>query len=141
MKKISCNRPQVTTSRYPLCNSSPRAANPLTVVSMSMDFNSATEQQVKINQYARDVSTFIDQNADPASKVHHKALMRRLKDKIDELLSSTTWGPRVIADMHDALGTGAGIQDRLREFEDTSLCDHMLKLMTDVTLSWSDLML
>ena len=67
--------------------------------------------------------------------------MRRLKDKIDELLSSTTWGPRVIADMHDALGTGAGIQDRLREFEDTSLCDHMLKLMTDVTLSWSDLML
>jgi hypothetical protein len=50
------------------------------VVSITVDYNSAKEQHKQINHFARDVIAFLEQNAEPASKMERKARMRTLKE-------------------------------------------------------------
>ncbi len=109
-------------------------------VSISVDYNSAKEQHKQINLFARDVMTFLEENTEPASKKERKASMSTLKDKIAELSSSATWSARAGADMQDIIEFGGAIRGQMREFQESSLCRHVLNQAPDLIMSWSDML-
>jgi hypothetical protein len=110
------------------------------VVSITVDYNSAKEQHKQINHFARDVIAFLEQNAEPASKMERKARMRTLKDKIAELSTSATWSARAGADMNDIIEFGGDIRGQMREFQESSLCQHVLKEAPDFSMPWVDML-